>query len=78
MGMQKKAVITDYQALFTDMTAAVCALVLANNTAQSLCLSLEQLRCKDNAAQFLLLAERLEAAGFLDKAVESFPQNKTL
>ncbi|MDO9103987.1 MAG: NAD-glutamate dehydrogenase [Methylovulum sp.] len=75
-GLQKQALITDYQALFTGMTSAVCSLVLANNTAQSLCLSLEQLRCKDNAGQFLQLAERLEAGGFLDKAVESFPQNK--
>lgn len=76
MALQKQAVITDYQALFTDMTAAVCSLVLANNTAQSLCLSLEQLRCKDNPGQFLQVAERLETAGFLDKTVESFPQNK--
>ncbi|MDP2902630.1 MAG: NAD-glutamate dehydrogenase [Methylovulum sp.] len=76
MGLQKKAVITDYQALFTDMTAAVCSLVLANNKAQSLCLSLEQLRCKEKPAEFLQVAERLEAVGFLDKTVESFPQNK--
>lgn len=74
--LQKKAVIADYQALFIDMTAAVCGLVLANNIAQSRCLSLEQRRGKDNAGQFLQVAERLEAAGFLDKAVESFPQDK--
>jgi len=74
--LQKKALIADYQALFIDMTTAVCRLVLANNIAQSRCLSLEQRRGKDNAGQFLQVAERLEAAGFLDKAVESFPQDK--
>ena len=78
MDLQKKALITDYQALFNDMTPAVCSLVLSDNIAQSLCLSLEQLRCKDNPAQFLQVAERLEAAGFLDKTVESFPQNKDI
>lgn len=77
-GLQKKAVINDYQALFTDMTEAVCHLVLANNIGQSGCLSLEQLRGAGAIEAYLHLAERLEAAGFLDKAVESFPPNKVL
>jgi glutamate dehydrogenase len=77
-GLQKQAVIADYQALFTDMTDAVCQLVLANNIAQSLCLSLEQRRNPGQTEAFLQLAERLEAAGFLDKAVESFPGNKAI
>ncbi len=77
-GLQKKAVIADYQTLFADMTDAVCHLVLANNIAQSLCLSLEQRRGAGNIGPYLHLAERLEAAGFLDKRVESFPPNKEL
>lgn len=75
-GLQKKNIITDYQSLFISMTPEVCRLVLADNYAQSLCLSLEQLRCSENPAVFLQLAERLEAAGFFDKAVESFPEAK--
>jgi len=77
-GLQKKNLINDFQTLFTDMTDAVCQLVLANNIAQSLCLSLEQRRSAGQTETYLHLAERLEATGFLDKAVESFPPNKTI
>ncbi|KAF0106341.1 MAG: glutamate dehydrogenase, partial [Hyphomonadaceae bacterium] len=77
-GLQKKSVITDYQVLFSAMTDAVCQLVLANNIAQSLCLSLEQCRSLGQTEAYLHIAERLEAAGFLDKAVESFPSNKII
>ena len=77
-GLQKKNIIADYQPLFISMTSEVCRQVLANNYAQSLCLSLEQLRSADNSAVFLQLAERLEAVGFFDRAVESFPQTKEI
>jgi glutamate dehydrogenase len=77
-GLHKKHVIDDYQALFIDMTEAVCQLVLADNYAQSLCLSLEQRRCAENPAVFLQVAERVAAAGFLDKAVESFAPDKEI
>ncbi len=77
-GLQKKNIITDYQPLFISMTEEVCQQVLANNYAQSLCLSLDRLRSTDNSAAFLQLAERLEAAGFLDRVVESFPQTKQI
>ena len=77
-GLQKKNVITDYQSLFISITGEVCQQVLANNYAQSLCLSLDQLRSADNSAIFLQLAERLEAAGFFDRTVESFPPTKTI
>jgi glutamate dehydrogenase len=77
-GLHKKHIIDDYQSLFIDMTAAVCQLVLADNYSQSLCLSLEQRRCAENSAVFLQVAERVEAAGFLDKTVESFAQNKEI
>jgi glutamate dehydrogenase len=81
-GLHKKKLIADYQALFIDMTAAVCQLVLADNIAQSLCLSLEQRRISENSAEnssvFLQVAERLKTAGFLDRAVESFAQTKEI
>jgi len=76
VGLQKKNLIADYQPLFISMTQDVCRLVLADNITQSLCLSLEQRRCEENAAVYLQLAERLETAGFFDRAVECFPQTK--
>jgi glutamate dehydrogenase len=77
-GLQQKNSIADYQPLFISMTEEVCRQVLANNYAQSLCLSLDQWRSAENSAIFLQLAERLEAAGFLDRLVESFPQTKAI
>jgi glutamate dehydrogenase len=77
-GLQKKHIIADYQPLFISMTDDVCRQVLANNYAQSLCLSLDQLRSTDNARVFLQLAEHLEATGFLDRVVESFPTSKAV
>jgi glutamate dehydrogenase len=50
--------------------------VLADNIAQSLCLSLEQLRCQEGSTVYLQLVERLEAAGFFDRAEECFPPSK--
>jgi glutamate dehydrogenase len=76
VGLQKKNLIADYQPLFISMTDDVCRLVLADNIAQSLCLSLEQLRCEEGSAVYLQLSERLEAAGFFDRAEECFPQTK--
>ncbi|MDD5580089.1 MAG: NAD-glutamate dehydrogenase [Methylobacter sp.] len=77
-GLHKKNIITDYQPLFISMTQEVCRLVLANNYAQSLCLSLDQRRASGNSADFLQIAERLETVGFLDRAVESFPAAKEI
>lgn len=75
-GLQKKQGLSDYRQTFESLTDEVCAAVLANNYKQSLCLSLEQLRVKGNAEQYLLLSERLESAGVLDRNVESFPSYK--
>ena len=77
-GLQKKNIIADYQPLFISMTDEVCQQVLANNYAQSLCLSLEQLRSSENSAVFLQLAEHLEAIGFFDRVLESFPSGKAI
>ena len=77
-GLQKKNIIADYQPLFISITGEVCRQVLANNYAQSLCLSLDQLRSADNSAPFLQVAEQLEATGFFDRIVESFPPTKVI
>ena len=58
------------------LTEDVCDLVLANNYRQSLCLSLERERCLEDVGSFMDLADRLENAGLLDRAVESFPVRK--
>lgn len=81
-GLHKQGLVADYQPLFIAMTEAVCELVLADNIAQSLCLSLEQRRCAETSNEqtgnFLQLAERLEDMGYLDRAVESFPPSKEI
>jgi glutamate dehydrogenase len=77
-GLQKQHIIADYQPLFIRLTDDVCRQVLANNYAQSLCLSLDKLRSLENTAVFWQLAERLETVGFLDRTVESFPQAKAI
>lgn len=76
--LHQQHLIADYQALFMDMTEAVCQLVLADNIAQSLCLSLDQLRCAENPSVFLQVADHLEAAVFLDRTVESFATSKEI
>ncbi len=76
--LQKKNIIADYQPLFISMTGEVCRQVLADNYAQSLCLSLDQLRSNENSPVFLQLADRLETAGFFDRIVESFPRTKVI
>ena len=76
--LQKQKVIADYQQLFMQISPDVCAGVLANNYAQSLCLSLDRLRSIENVASFMQLAEHLEDSGLLDRQLESFPQNKVV
>ncbi|MGJ0486067.1 MAG: NAD-glutamate dehydrogenase domain-containing protein [Methylomicrobium sp.] len=74
--LSKKNLLTNSQALFAEMTEQVCRLVLADNYAQSQCLSLEQLRGTESPAAFFKVAERLEAAGFLEGARDVFPSEK--
>ncbi|GAB6067204.1 hypothetical protein JCM13664_05220 [Methylothermus subterraneus] len=50
--------------------------VLAHNASQALCLSLEQERCQRDVAPFLVLVDRLENAGILDRQVEGFPSRE--
>ncbi len=56
----------------------VCDMVLANNYTQSLCLSLDLLRCKSDSEPFIDLSERLANAGLLDRQGESLPSRKEL
>ncbi|WP_374089527.1 NAD-glutamate dehydrogenase domain-containing protein [Methylomicrobium lacus] len=74
--LTKKNRLVGGQALFAEMTEQVSRLVLADNYAQSQCLSLEQLRAAESAAPFFQVAERLEAAGFFEGASELFPGEK--
>lgn len=74
--LQKQHFIDNYQTLFNSITDEVCRQVLADNYAQSLCLSLELIRSQGKTAQYLQLAERLEELDIFDRSVESFPTNK--
>lgn len=76
--LNKQQLVDDYQALFDELAEPVCEAVLANNYAQTLCLSLEQLRCRKDPEPYLELAYRLQAAGMLDFSVEAFPSAKTV
>jgi len=76
--LQKKQLIEGYQSVFTDLTEAVCQSVLADNIAQSLCLSLDLHRCSEEPSLFMQVADRMESAGFLDRTVESFPLTKEI
>ncbi|WP_445371161.1 NAD-glutamate dehydrogenase domain-containing protein [Methylomonas sp. HW2-6] len=77
-GLHKQKLVDDCQSLFESLTDAVCAAVLQDNIAQSQCLSLDQIRCQADPGLFIQVAERLEAAGFLDRGVESFPETKDI
>ncbi|MGR9036818.1 MAG: NAD-glutamate dehydrogenase domain-containing protein, partial [Gammaproteobacteria bacterium] len=74
--LQRKHLISGYDQLFVQVTDEICRLVLADNYAQSLCLSLEQHRSARNPEYILNLAERLENSGFFDRTAEDFPQTK--
>ncbi|MFN3919918.1 MAG: NAD-glutamate dehydrogenase domain-containing protein [Methylohalobius sp.] len=59
-----------------DLEDEVVMRVLAHNAAQALCLSLELERCRRDALPFLVLADRLENAGTLDRQAEDFPDRE--
>ena len=78
MNLYKKNKISDYAILFNNLTQPICQSVLSNNYKQTLCLSMEQLRCSTHMASYLQLADQLETSNFLDKQLESFAQTKDL
>ena len=63
-------------ALLAELTGEICAAVIAHNREQSLCISLDELRCAADAEPFLETADRLESAGLLDRGAERFPARK--
>ncbi len=77
-GLKKQQIIDDYQPLFMEICPDVCDSVLANNYAQSLCLSLDLLRAENNPDVFLQVADNLENLGLLDRQMEAFPYSKEL
>ncbi len=64
--------------LLAEMTHEVAALVLADNHAQSLAVSLEALRASEDLAAHGAMMARLEAAGLLDRAVAGLPEEAAL
>jgi glutamate dehydrogenase len=63
----------DWLAKVTD---EVCQKVLANNYCQSLCLSLDQERSRQDSEPFMALADQLENTGLLDRFTDAFPQRR--
>jgi glutamate dehydrogenase len=56
----------------------VCDMVLENNYTQSLCISLDLLRCQVDTEPFIDLSDRLVNAGLLDRQGEFLPSRKEL
>jgi glutamate dehydrogenase len=67
------ATLAERDRLLSEVTDEVCTEVLANNYGQSLCLSLDQLRCAEDVESYLELADRLVASGLLDRQGECIP-----
>jgi glutamate dehydrogenase len=64
--------------LLAGMTDEVAALVLADNHAQSLAVSLEALRAAEDLPAHAALMARLEAEGLLDRAVAGLPDEAAI
>lgn len=60
------------------VTEEVCAAVLDGNYRQSLCLSLERARSVADVRPFMVLADRFEASGRLDRVNDAFPSRRDL
>ena len=56
-----------------ELTDPVATLVLADNEAQSLAISLDELRAKDALDDFRDVMSSLEKTGALDRAAENLP-----
>ncbi len=59
-----------------EVTGEVCQAVLANNYGQSLCLSLDAIRCREDVDAYLMLADRLGQVGLMDRRGEFLPSAK--
>ncbi len=67
---------TQRNRLLEQLTDDVCAKVLYNNYSQSLCLALDEMRCRIAPERFFDLADRLVNAGLLDRQGEFLPGRK--
>ncbi|WP_051630848.1 NAD-glutamate dehydrogenase [Afifella pfennigii] len=68
----------DRDKLLAEMTDEVAELVLRNNYQQTLAISLESLRGRENLAHQARLMNDLEEDGYLDREVEFLPDNARL
>lgn len=64
--------------LLDEMEETVCSDVLSNNYGQTLSISLDELRCAEDAEPFLDLMDRLGRAGTLDRRDEFLPSRKVV
>lgn len=62
--------------LLEEMEETVCQDVLANNYTQTLSISLDEIRCRDDVEPFLELTDRLGRSGLLDRRGEYLPARK--
>ncbi len=75
MGALQRA---DRDTLLASMTDEVAALVLSNNSAQALALSVAESRAAESLQGHIRLIEALEASGRLDRQVEGLPSQRDL
>ncbi len=73
---KKGMLLEERNRLLEDVTEEVCGDVLRNNYHQSLCLSLDQLRCARDVYPFLDLTDYLVNKGLLDRDGEFLPAGK--
>ena len=69
---------TDRDTLLADMTDDVASLVLSNNSAQTLVISVAESRAAENLQGHIRLMEALEASGLLDREVEGLPSRRDI
>jgi len=62
--------------LLEEMEETVCQDVLANNYTQTLSISLDEARCREDVEPFLELMDRLGRSGLLDRRDEYLPSRK--
>lgn len=75
-GEENAPAIGDPNKILESLTEDVCGSVLRDNDRQSLCLSLDQARCRANLDSFMDLAEQLENALYLTRGADAFPTRK--
>ncbi len=68
--------LEDGYALLEEMEETVCHDVLANNYTQTLSISLDEIRCKQDVEPHLDLMDRLGRSGLLDRRGEFLPNRK--